>query len=73
MQFLTKYQPHLTPLLMKKHNYTSPEVQNELLGLMGTLVTQQLVDHIQQNRFYCVMLDETPDIRNKEQVVVCLR
>ena len=46
--------------------YTSPEVQNEFLSIMSA---QILRANIQRAVYYTVMVDETTDKSNKEQVV----
>jgi len=60
-------------LKKKTDKYTSPDSQNEILKIMGLSVLRQVVDSIHSAPFYSLMIDETTDVSNKEQVVVCLR
>lgn len=60
-------------MLNKKHSYTSPEVQNKLLALMANDVLNSIVAKIKDAPFYSILVDETTDCSNKEQMVLCLR
>ena len=53
--------------------YTSPEVQNELLSIMALQILRNVAANIQTAVHYTVMVDETTDQSNKEQVVLVLR
>lgn len=70
---LAKFDSEITRLLRRTHTYTSPEVQNELLHIMGTQVQRQLIDEVKKAGCYTIMLDETPDISGHEQLVICFR
>ena len=60
--------------LERRYNkYTSPEIQNELLSVMGKLVLQNISAKLQQSHYLTLMLDETTDVSNCEQTVVVLR
>lgn len=63
----------LQELLKKKILYTSPEVQNELLGLMSDMITRHILGIIKAADYYSLMIDETPDVSGSEQAVVCFR
>ena len=64
----------LRPWLKKKNNlYTAPSVQNELLSLMRKAVQLELASLIKAAGPFSLMMDETRDINNKEQLVLCLR
>ena len=58
-----------------KENEQTPlsEIQNELIELMALQVLCEVVKSIQQTPFFTVMMDETTDVSNKEQVVIVLR
>ena len=56
----------------KYNKYTSPEIQNELLSVMGKLVIQNISANLQQSPYLTIMLDETTDISNHEQAVIVL-
>lgn len=69
----SKSSESLSKLLTKKQTYTSPEVQNELLELMGRSITRGLAAEINDAKFFSILIDETTDSSNKEQMVLCLR
>ena len=57
----------------KTDKYTAPYVQNEILKVMSHSVLRQISSTFRSAKFLAVMIDETTDISNKEQVVVCFR
>ena len=60
--------------LERKYNkYTPPEIQNDLLSVMGRLVMQNISANLQQSPYLTITLDETTDISNHEQAVIVLR
>ncbi len=66
--------PRIPDWLDKKTNkYTAPDIQNEILKVMALSVLRQVVDSIHSAPFLSIMIDETTDVSNREQVVVCLR
>ena len=65
---------HLTEWIKQKTDkYTSPEMQNEMVKVMALRVLWEISASLQSSPFYTVMVDETADVGNVEQVVVCLR
>ena len=57
----------------KTDKYTSGDMQNEMLKVMALTVLRKVALSLQQTNFYTVMVDETTDVNNSEQVVLCLR
>ena len=57
----------------KSNKYTSAEIQNEVLKVMAIQLLETVAKNIQSSSFYTVMVDETTDCANHEQVVICLR
>ena len=57
----------------KSDKYTSPDVQNEMLEIMSKMVLRKIITNIQNALFYAIMVDETTDCSNQEQVVLVLR
>ena len=53
--------------------YTSHHVHNELLSIMALQILRRIAGQIQESVFFTVMLDETTDFSNKEQVVLVFR
>ena len=58
---------------LKEGRYQSPEIINEIIGIMGRNVLRSLLSDIQNQKFFSLMADETRDISNREQLVICLR
>ena len=51
---------------------TSPDIQNEFLKLMSLRILRDIEQQI-SGKFYTTMVDETTDLANTEQMVLCLR
>ena len=52
---------------------TAHEVQNELLSIMSQQILHGIALQIQNAVYFIVMIDETSDCSNKEQVVLVFR
>ena len=48
-------------------------MQNEILKTMALQVLRQVMESIHSAPFLTIMIDETTDVSNKEQVVICFR
>lgn len=48
-------------------------MQNEILKVMAHQVLREVTDAIRLAPFFSLMVDETTDVSNKEQVVLCCR
>ena len=61
--------------LTEKENakYTSPDIQNELLGIVATLVREGIVRDVRRTRCYAYICDETRDITEIERLAGVLR
>lgn len=46
--------------------YTSHTIQNNILGIMASLVRKQICLSVQKARFYSLMVDETKDLSKQE-------
>ena len=65
--------PVLNTWLQKAQDrFTSPVIQNELLQIMALTVLRKLARSIAGKQF-AIMVDETTDISNTEQLAFCLR
>ena len=53
----------------KRMKYTCREIQNEILSIMAKAVLWKIISKFQSS-FFTVMIDETTDISNTEQVVL---
>ena len=66
--------PNLKKWLKRKDNvYTSPCIQNEIIKIMGLQVLREITKNVQGSPFLTVMIDETTDITNREQVTLVIR
>ena len=66
--------PKLAEYLKQKYNkYTSAEIQNEVLQVMALQLLRGIAKNLHSSSFYTIMVNETTDISNCEQVVLCLR
>ena len=57
----------------KTDKYTSGEMQNEMMKVMSLQILREGASALQNTAYYTIMIDETADISNQEQVVVCFR
>ena len=53
--------------------YTSPEIQNSLLHIMGDMVRKMICDGVQQAGFFTLMADESKDCSKSEQFSIVFR
>ena len=60
-------------VMQMSDKYTSLKMQNEMVKTMALCVLQRISASLQSSPFYTIMLDETTDAANTEQVVVCLQ
>ena len=66
--------PNLDEWLRRKENvYTSPEIQDEIVKVMGLQVLRNVSADLQSSPFLTVMADETTDSSNREQVTLIFR
>ena len=57
----------------KKIKYTSHDIQNEIVKLMALYILRNMSQILQDSPFLTLMMDETTDVSNKEQVVIVMR
>ena len=48
-------------------------MQNEMVKVMALRILREITGNLQSSSFFTVMVDETTDVSNVEQVVVFLR
>ena len=53
--------------------YTSPEIVNEQVTIMGQEVLRKLLLKIHEAKYYAILADEARDISNMEQLTMCIR
>lgn len=68
--------PWLREMLVKKlgdhSQWTSPDMQNELLGIIADFVRERILRNIRESDVFAVIMDETSDISKDEQVSLCV-
>ena len=57
----------------KSSKYTTTDMQNEMLTIMSLRVLREIALAVQKAMLYTVMVDETIDCSNKEQVVLVIK
>lgn len=57
----------------KTDKYTSHDMQNEMVKTMALKILLKVAESLQDAPFFTVMVDETTDVSNLEQVVIVLR
>ena len=57
----------------KSSEYTTADMQNEMLTVMSLRILREITSAMQKALFYTVMVDETTDCSNKEQAVLVIR
>ena len=60
-------------LKKKTDKYTGHDMQNEIIQVMGHQILRQIASNIKAAGRFSIMVDETPDVSTKEQVVFALR
>ena len=55
-------------LKRKENVYTSPQIQNEMIKVMGLLILRSKVAELKETPFLAIMADETTDTSNREHV-----
>lgn len=63
----------LSAWLAKKQNYTSPAIQNEMLRIEALSILRDIAKNIQSAEIFTILADETGDVSNTEQLVICIR
>ena len=57
----------------KNMSYTSREIQKEILKDMSLSILRDVVNCTKKSDFFNIMVDESSDVSNREQVAFCLR
>lgn len=76
VELVAKYDPVLNELLHKPKGsprYLSPDIQNELIAVLGNALRQHLTQEIRAAPFFSVIGDSTKDVSKVEQFSSCYR
>ncbi|XP_042444115.1 zinc finger MYM-type protein 1-like [Zingiber officinale] len=75
LKLLGKWNASIGDVILEKApgnaKYTSPEVQKEILHIIGNKVRNKIRAEIGDSKF-CILVDEAKDISNKEQMTIIL-
>lgn len=53
--------------------YISPDVQNNLIKICGSIIQEKLVERINKAKSFSVLVDGTTDVSKNEQLSLCVR
>ena len=53
--------------------YTSKTIQNELIGICGDLLVNEILKRVRTSSFFSITADEATDAANDEQLSICIR
>lgn len=56
----------------KNATYLSPEIQYEIIDISGKLIQQQIVNQVNQSKYFAILGDETLDVSGIEQFSLCI-
>ena len=56
----------------KNATYTSPEMQNFILKVLGDMVRKKICTQV-KNCYFSILADETKDVSKKEQLSIIVR
>lgn len=71
IELLAIYDPVLKHLISKPKNsikYFSPQIQNEIIGLLSQTVENRIVSAIKDAPFFSIIMDTTQDITKVDQL-----
>lgn len=64
---------HLANSSSSRAKYTSPDIQNEIINIIGNQIRTSIVKSCNNSKLFTLIADETTDTSTREQVSVCLR
>lgn len=73
LQLVGKYSSVLRDLLKEKKNFSTPDVQNDLLKVTSLMIQRYLATDLQLASWYSIMVYETTDVQNCQQAAFCFR
>lgn len=53
--------------------YTSKNIQNELISVVGRIIQKEIVDEVKRAGFFSIIVNEVTDAANKEELSLVLR
>ena len=79
-KLLSNYDPVLREHVVRCQNlnqgqksYLSPQIQNELIDIMGQRVRKHILGDIEKAKYFSIIFDSTPDISHQDQLSQTIR
>lgn len=75
LSLLSKYDPIIADRLCRDPQnalYTSHNIQNAIINIMGSYVRQQISTSVQKAEHFSLLVDEIKDLSKSEQMSICL-
>ena len=58
---------------MKKRDYLSPQIVNEIITICGNAILRELLREIHDAHYFALIADEATDISHNEQMCIAIR
>ena len=76
LKLIARHDPVMASHLASKKSrskYTSPQIQNEIIDSIARVIREKIISEILVAKYFCVILDTTPDIAHVDQLAFSVR